>query len=231
MCPPGRRPSFPCRSPPTAFYKDLSRPAYYATATPSKVSGLLFSFSSLQMVATWGAVSWRGTASGSNRIELFTLSGIRLSPSPFRLRDHEPEAAHSAGSAGPHPVRAKVFLSLLLFASARCIRLGSYFTETAHPPLHRISPRRAQARPGRGPGKGRTARSSRPLRRGWETSLLLFFLLPPPSSLRTCCFGRGRYKWKTCARGSSIFSWVFLFFFLLSAHPIRGETLKGENRS
>ena len=65
------------------------------------------------MVATWGAISWRGTAAdGRNKIELFTRSGNTETPDDTwsawsaaytqrrRLADHEPEGALPAVARG-----------------------------------------------------------------------------------------------------------------------------------
>jgi sugar lactone lactonase YvrE len=79
----------------TAFHRDSAGRLYYATANPGK----LFRLSpdraprgtyesetrDAQMVATWGSISWRGTASSSpaaagNHIELFTRSGNTENP-------------------------------------------------------------------------------------------------------------------------------------------------------
>jgi hypothetical protein len=74
----------------TAFYKDARGRLYYATANPGK----LFRLSTeraprgtyeseardAQMVATWGAISWRGTVPSGSRIELFTRSGNTETP-------------------------------------------------------------------------------------------------------------------------------------------------------
>jgi hypothetical protein len=74
----------------TAFYKDSRGRLYYATANPGKVFRLTPERATrgtyeseshdAQMVATWGTLSWRGTASGDNRIELFTRSGNTETP-------------------------------------------------------------------------------------------------------------------------------------------------------
>jgi len=74
----------------TAFYKDPAGRLYYATANPGK----LFRISSerasrgtyesdvhdAQMIATWGTMSWRGTAAGGNKIELFSRAGNTETP-------------------------------------------------------------------------------------------------------------------------------------------------------
>jgi hypothetical protein len=74
----------------TAFYKDKRGRLYYSTANPGKVFRLTSERATrgtyesephdAQMIATWGALSWRGTASGSDRIELFTRSGNTATP-------------------------------------------------------------------------------------------------------------------------------------------------------
>ena len=74
----------------TAFSKDPAGRLFYATANPGK----LFRVSpgraargtyesdvrDAQMVATWGTVSWHGTAAAGNRIELFTRAGNTETP-------------------------------------------------------------------------------------------------------------------------------------------------------
>ena len=74
----------------TAFHKDARGRLYYATANPGKVFRLTSERATrgtyeseprdAQMVATWGTLSWRGTASDGNRIELFTRSGNTETP-------------------------------------------------------------------------------------------------------------------------------------------------------
>jgi hypothetical protein len=74
----------------TAFYKNGRGRLYYATANPGK----LFRFSTdranrgtyeseprdAQMVASWGAISWRGSVPPGARVELFTRSGNTETP-------------------------------------------------------------------------------------------------------------------------------------------------------
>ena len=74
----------------TAFYSDPAGRLYYATANPGKV----FRVSSdraargtyeseardAQMIATWGSISWRGTAAAGDTIELFTRAGNTETP-------------------------------------------------------------------------------------------------------------------------------------------------------
>ena len=74
----------------TAFHKDARGRLYYATANPGKVFRLTPERATrgtyesephdAQMVATWGTLRWRGTASGGDRIELFTRSGNTPTP-------------------------------------------------------------------------------------------------------------------------------------------------------
>jgi hypothetical protein len=74
----------------TAFHKDGRGRLYYATANPGKVFRLSSERATrgayeseprdAQMVATWGAISWRGVATGDDRIELFTRSGNTAVP-------------------------------------------------------------------------------------------------------------------------------------------------------
>src|SRR4029077_18048613 len=74
----------------TAFYKDPRGRLYFATANPGK----LFRLSSgraprgtyeseprdAQMVATWGALRWRGSVPKGTQLELFTRSGNTETP-------------------------------------------------------------------------------------------------------------------------------------------------------
>src|SRR3954463_4869203 len=74
----------------TAFYKAGGGRLYYATANPGK----LFRLSpqraprgtyeseprDAQMISTWGTISWRGTATGGNKVELFTRAGNTETP-------------------------------------------------------------------------------------------------------------------------------------------------------
>ena len=74
----------------TAFHKDNSGRLYYATANPGKVFRLASERAprgtyeseprDARMIATWGTLSWRGTAPGGTRIELFTRSGNTETP-------------------------------------------------------------------------------------------------------------------------------------------------------
>jgi hypothetical protein len=74
----------------TAFYKDPGGRLYYATANPGKlfrvsperaVRGTYESdVHDAQMIATWGTISWRGTATGGNKIELFSRAGNTETP-------------------------------------------------------------------------------------------------------------------------------------------------------
>jgi hypothetical protein len=74
----------------TAFHRDASGRLYYATANPGKVFRLSSERATrgtyesetrdAQMVSTWGALSWRGTVTGGNKIEMFTRSGNTETP-------------------------------------------------------------------------------------------------------------------------------------------------------
>jgi outer membrane protein assembly factor BamB len=74
----------------TAFHRDRQGRLYYATANPGKLFRLGSERAArgtyeseardAQMVATWGALSWRGSAPGGSRIELFTRSGNTATP-------------------------------------------------------------------------------------------------------------------------------------------------------
>jgi hypothetical protein len=91
----------------TAFHKDSRGRVYYATANPGKVFRLTPERATrgtyeseshdAQMLATWGILSWRGTASGSDRIELFTRSGNTQTPdetwSPWSAASTKPEGS------------------------------------------------------------------------------------------------------------------------------------------
>ncbi len=74
----------------TAFHRDARGRLYYATANPGKV----FRLSSeraprgtyesesrdAQTIATWGSISWHGSATGANKIEVFTRAGNTETP-------------------------------------------------------------------------------------------------------------------------------------------------------
>ena len=74
----------------TAFYKDPRGRLYYTTANPGKLFRLSTERANrgtyesepkdAQMVSTWGAISWRGTAPAGTRVELFTRSGNTETP-------------------------------------------------------------------------------------------------------------------------------------------------------
>lgn len=74
----------------TAFYKDNRGRMYYASANPGKVFRLSSERATkgtyesqpqdAQMVSTWGALSWHGSASSGSQIELFTRSGNTETP-------------------------------------------------------------------------------------------------------------------------------------------------------
>jgi len=74
----------------TAFHKDSRGRLYYATANPGKLFRLTPDRATrgtyesegrdAQMISTWGAISWRGSTSAGNRIELYTRSGNTETP-------------------------------------------------------------------------------------------------------------------------------------------------------
>ena len=108
----------------TALYKDARGRLYYATANPGK----LFRLSSdraprgtyeseprdAQMVATWGAISWRGTTpAGSTHRALHPVGQhrdarrhlerlVRAVHGSAGLADHQPEGALPAVARGAH---------------------------------------------------------------------------------------------------------------------------------
>ena len=106
----------------TAFYKDPGGRLYYATANPGKLFRLSperatrgtyeSDVRDAQMVSTWGTMSWRGTAAGGNKIELFTRAGNTETPddtwsvwssaytNAVGIADHQPEGALSAVARG-----------------------------------------------------------------------------------------------------------------------------------
>jgi hypothetical protein len=74
----------------TSFYEDPRGRLYYATANPGKLFRLGADRAArgtyeseprdAQMVSTWGSVSWHGTATNGNRIEVSTRSGNTDTP-------------------------------------------------------------------------------------------------------------------------------------------------------
>jgi hypothetical protein len=74
----------------TAFHTDASGRLYYATANPGKIFRVSAERAArgtyesdardAQMIATWGTISWRGTAGAGNNIELFTRAGNTETP-------------------------------------------------------------------------------------------------------------------------------------------------------
>jgi outer membrane protein assembly factor BamB len=74
----------------TAFHRDARGQVYYATANPGKLFRLSADRSArgsyeseprdAQMVATWGAISWRGATPSGTRIEISTRSGNTQTP-------------------------------------------------------------------------------------------------------------------------------------------------------
>jgi len=74
----------------TAFHRDARGRLHYATANPGKLFRLASERAprgtyesdtrDAQMVATWGAISWRGTTPTGSRIEVFTRTGNTETP-------------------------------------------------------------------------------------------------------------------------------------------------------
>jgi sugar lactone lactonase YvrE len=154
------RPTLIARAPAqqvTAFHRDASGRLYYATANPGKV----FRISSAraprgtyesdprdaQMVATWGAISWRGTIPRDGKIELFTRSGNTETPddtwspwsSAYSNADGSPITSPKArylqwravmtGSGGDGPVLTSVTAAYLQRNLRPVVR-----SITVHPP-------------------------------------------------------------------------------------------------
>jgi hypothetical protein len=102
----------------TALYKDNRGSVYYATANPGKLFRLssdlapqgsyVSDVQDAKMVASWGAITWRGTVAangtaGSGRIEVFTRSGNSETPddtwSPWSAAYVSPGSAISSPKA------------------------------------------------------------------------------------------------------------------------------------
>src|SRR5581483_9243736 len=74
----------------TAFYKDAQNRLYYATANPGKLFRLESDRAThgtyesevkdAQTIATWGALSWRGTTPPGTKVEISTRSGNTETP-------------------------------------------------------------------------------------------------------------------------------------------------------
>lgn len=74
----------------TAFYKDPRGRLYYATANPGKLFRLTTERATrgtyesepqdAQIVSTWGTLSWRGTFSPADQVQIFTRSGNTETP-------------------------------------------------------------------------------------------------------------------------------------------------------
>ena len=89
----------------TALYKDARGRLYYATANPGKLYRLSSDRATsgtyesdphdAQMIATWGALSWRGTTPSGTSIEVSTRSGNTETPddtwSPWSSATRKPE--------------------------------------------------------------------------------------------------------------------------------------------
>jgi sugar lactone lactonase YvrE len=74
----------------TSLYRDARGRVYFATANPGKLSRLSAERAprgtyesevrDAQQVSSWGTITWRGTATGANRIEVSTRSGNTETP-------------------------------------------------------------------------------------------------------------------------------------------------------
>jgi sugar lactone lactonase YvrE len=98
----------------TSFYKDSRGRLYYATANPGKLFRLAPNRAArgtyeseprdAQTVATWGAISWRGTTPAGSQIEIHTRSGNTETPddtwsawsSPYTRQEGTPIASPKA---------------------------------------------------------------------------------------------------------------------------------------
>ena len=94
----------------TAFHRDSRGRLYYATANPGKVFRLSTERATrgtyeseardAQMIASWGAISWRGTIPPGSEIEVFTRSGNTETPddtwSPWSSAYKSPEGSSIA---------------------------------------------------------------------------------------------------------------------------------------
>ena len=107
----------------TAFYKDARGRLYYATANPGKLFRLSPERAAArhvrvrardaQMVATWGAISWRGTVPDGSKIELSTRSGQHRNAG--RHLERVVVAVHDRPTARRSPARRRAISS-----GARC---------------------------------------------------------------------------------------------------------------
>lgn len=95
----------------TSLYRDPRGRVYFATANPGKISRLSperaprGSYESevrdAQMVSSWGAITWRGTASGPNKIEVSTRSGNTETPDDTWSQWSAPYASSGAAIVSP----------------------------------------------------------------------------------------------------------------------------------
>ena len=96
----------------TAFHRDSRGRLYYATANPGKLYRLSSERASrgtyesdahdAQTIATWGAVSWRGTTPPGTKIEVLTRSGNTETPDDT-WSDWSPAFTKSEGTPIPSP--------------------------------------------------------------------------------------------------------------------------------
>ncbi len=95
----------------TALHKDSRGAVYYATANPGKLFRLssdlapqgsyISDVQDAKMVATWGAVTWRGTAGAGGRIDIFTRSGNVETPDDTWSPWSSPYAVPGSAIASP----------------------------------------------------------------------------------------------------------------------------------
>jgi hypothetical protein len=95
----------------TSLYRDSRGRLYFATANPGKISRLSSDRASrgtyqsdvrdAQMVSSWGAISWRGTTAGANRIEVSTRSGNTETPDETWSPWSEPYRSNGAQITSP----------------------------------------------------------------------------------------------------------------------------------
>ncbi|HUR35166.1 MAG TPA: hypothetical protein VM032_15290 [Vicinamibacterales bacterium] len=95
----------------TSLYRDARGRVYYATANPGKVSRLSpdraprgtyeSDVRDAQMVSSWGAITWRGSATGANRIEVSTRTGNTETPDDTWSNWSAPYAAPGTAVTSP----------------------------------------------------------------------------------------------------------------------------------
>ena len=95
----------------TALHKDSRGAVYYATANPGKLFRLssdlapqgsyISDVQDAKMVATWGALTWRGTSGAGGRIDIFTRSGNAETPDDTWSPWSSPYAAPGSAITSP----------------------------------------------------------------------------------------------------------------------------------